>query len=297
ALRMPILQAFYNTFDAGIYIDTGSDPIVNNLFSLVNEDGSANVYTLESVRAFQQSGDASVLVQPDELNIITPERLQTFEVGYRAQLFKRVNFDANYYYNNHSNFSGLRNYVGPDTSNFGVDNNAALTVQDIQNEDFEIYRRYVNIEEDVQSHGASAGFEVLLTRDLRLNTNYNYNALLGDFDARDIPFNTPEHKVNVGLNATRFGKDQGNFLYNLGAGANFRWVSSYFATPEQFGVFIEIPSFNTLDAQVTYRVPKIKTSFKLGGTNILNNYYREMRIAPFIGALYYFQITFDELLN
>ncbi len=297
ALRMPILQAYYNTFNAGIYIDTGSDPIVNNLFSLVNEDGSANVYTLESVRAFQQTGDASVLVQPNELNIITPERLQTFEVGYRAQLFKRVNFDANYYYNTYSNFSGLRSYVGPDTSNLGVDGNAALTVEDIQNEDFEIYRRYVNVEQDVQSHGASAGFEILLTRDLRLNTNYNYNALLGDFDAREIPFNTPEHKVNVGLNATRFGKDQGSFLYNLGAGANFRWVSSYFATPEQFGVFIEIPSFNTLDAQVTYRVPKIKTSFKLGGTNILNNYYREMRIAPFIGALYYFQITFDELLN
>jgi hypothetical protein len=56
-------------------------------------------------------------------------------------------------------------------------------------------------------------------------------------------------------------------------------------------------AFNNLDAQVTYRIPTVKATIKLGGTNILNNRHLEYAGGPTIGALYYVAITLDGLLN
>ena len=58
-----------------------------------------------------------------------------------------------------------------------------------------------------------------------------------------------------------------------------------------------IDAINTFDAQVTYRVPKIKTTFKLGGSNIFNNNYLQYAGGPTLGGLYYVAITADGLLT
>jgi outer membrane receptor protein involved in Fe transport len=58
-----------------------------------------------------------------------------------------------------------------------------------------------------------------------------------------------------------------------------------------------VPSYGTLDAQVSYKVDGIKSIVKLGGSNILNKYYIQSLGGPRIGAIYYVSITFDELMN
>jgi outer membrane receptor protein involved in Fe transport len=58
-----------------------------------------------------------------------------------------------------------------------------------------------------------------------------------------------------------------------------------------------IPAYHTFDAQVSYKMPPLKTILKVGGSNLLNQYYRQAWGNPAVGGLYYVQLTFDELLN
>ena len=48
-----------------------------------------------------------------------------------------------------------------------------------------------------------------------------------------------------------------------------------------------LSAFATVDAQVSYKIPKIKSIVRLGGTNILNHYYKNAYANPSVGALYY----------
>lgn len=58
-----------------------------------------------------------------------------------------------------------------------------------------------------------------------------------------------------------------------------------------------LPAWNTLDAQVSWRIPRMKTIVKAGGTNLLNQYYAQGYGLARIGGLYYVSLTFDEWLK
>ena len=60
---------------------------------------------------------------------------------------------------------------------------------------------------------------------------------------------------------------------------------------------VRLPSWNTVDAQVSYRLPALKTVAKLGATNLLNQYYAQGYGLARIGGLYYLSLTFDELFR
>lgn len=54
-----------------------------------------------------------------------------------------------------------------------------------------------------------------------------------------------------------------------------------------------VPSFTVFDAQVNYRIPSLKTTLKLGGTNIGGSeYFTAVGTAP-IGSLYYLGLTIN----
>ena len=54
-----------------------------------------------------------------------------------------------------------------------------------------------------------------------------------------------------------------------------------------------VVAFTTVDAQVSYRLNKAKTMIKLGGTNLLNHYYRNAYGNPEIGGLYYVSVGYN----
>ena len=58
-----------------------------------------------------------------------------------------------------------------------------------------------------------------------------------------------------------------------------------------------VKAINNVDAQITLRLPAVKSTVKFGGTNILNNRYIQYAGGPTIGALYYVAVTVDGLLN
>ncbi|MFI5131808.1 MAG: hypothetical protein ACHQFX_17525, partial [Chitinophagales bacterium] len=75
-------------------------------------------------------------------------------------------------------------------------------------------------------------------------------------------------------------KERIGFNVNLHTQNGFYWEGSGFANGD-------VKAYTTLDAQVNYKLPKVKSMIKLGGTNITNKYYQTAFGNPYIGGLYY----------
>ena len=86
-----------------------------------------------------------------------------------------------------------------------------------------------------------------------------------------------------------------NVYKNVGFKVTYKWTDkTNWKTDFSVGT---VPSWQTVDAQCSYRIPSIKATFALGGTNLLNKYYTQYIGGSSIGALYYGSIIFDGLLT
>jgi outer membrane receptor protein involved in Fe transport len=54
-----------------------------------------------------------------------------------------------------------------------------------------------------------------------------------------------------------------------------------------------VPAYHTLDAQVTYKFPAIKSLVGIGANNMLNQYYITAMGNPSIGGLYYVRFAYN----
>ncbi len=241
-----------------------------------------NSYTLSSVTRLGQTGNPGDLeiANPD---IITPEQVASFEVGYRGKINKLV-VDFSTYYNSYKDFITQEVVIAP---YYGTVGDGSLSVAAIANSDFQAYSTYTNSDADVNSYGASLGLSMKVLGNYDLEGSYTYTKL--DFDRAANPdlqlnFNTPEHKFKASFGNTELFK---NFGFNV----SYRFSDDYFweATFAQ-GV---VPEFHNVDAQLNYTVPSIKSTFKAGGTNILGDEYFTAVGTGFIGSMYYLSWTIN----
>ncbi|MGB1309218.1 MAG: hypothetical protein ACPG6B_09925, partial [Oceanihabitans sp.] len=99
-------------------------------------------------------------------------------------------------------------------------------------------------------------------------------------------FNTPEHKFKATFGNTELFK---NFGFNV----SYRFSDDYF-WQATFGDGV-VPEFHTFDAQINYRIPKLKSTFKLGGTNLTGKEYFTAYGTGHIGSMYYIGWTINNL--
>ena len=143
----------------------------------------------------------------------------------------------------------------------------------------------------VQTQGASLGFNYFLDDNFTLNGNYSWNKLVKtDEDDPIIPaFNTPEHKYNLGLTARGLeakGKDSWGFSLN------YRWVQGFvFEGSPQFTGFV--PAYDLLDGQVNYKFDAQGLTVKAGASNLLKNEHIETYGGPTVGRLAYISFAMD----
>ena len=114
-----------------------------------------------------------------------------------------------------------------------------------------------------------------------LGVNYTYAKL--DFDQEKDPdfsagFNTPEHKVKASLGHTDLFKNFG-FNFNVKYSTEYLWQASI------ANAFV--PERTIFDAQINYSVPKIKSVFKIGGSNLGGTEYQSAVGAGNIGSQFY----------
>ncbi len=300
-IRASYQTGFRNPTTQGQYIDLNvlSARLLGGLPYLAEKYNiTESSFTLESVDRFTnvllQTGDgmaaASELEPFTQFNPVKPEQIQSFEVGYKGLLGNRLLVDAAYYYNIYDDFiaqfrvrqlqdeSGNVLPISPETLPTLLSGDASNTFQ-----------VYTNMDETVKSHGAVFGFDYSLPNNFLLSANYNWNKLITDeTDEFMFDFNTPEHKFNVSFGNRRL-TDRLGFNLSLRWQDEFEWTST-FANGT-------VPSISTLDAQISYTVPSLKSVVKVGGSNIMNDRHFMSYGGPNLGAIYYVSLTFDQFLN
>ena len=268
--------------DQFLYYDVGRAILLGNL------SGQDSLITLES---FDRARNAR-LFSWEELEFfsvdpIKPERARTFEVGYRGTISDKIYLDANYYYTFYQDFIGF---------NLGLTFPYTPAANRPDFTSLQAFRVAANARETVTTQGFAIGVNYYFYKTFALTSNYSWNVLTSGEDDPIIPaFNTPEHKVNIGVNARDLNTDFGLFrLKNWGFNVNAKWVDGFiFEGSPQFTGFV--PSYYMIDAAVMANFKKINTTFKLGASNLTDNRVFTVYGGPFVGRLAYFSIVYEWL--
>ncbi|KAA1245286.1 TonB-dependent receptor [Aquimarina sp. RZ0] len=287
--RNPTTQELYLGIDTAQGTILGSAP--DNLdrysnvigsFEITGRQAYENSFTANSVRSFLGTGATdSSLLEIANPEIVKPERVTAYELGYRAK-FGRVIIDFSGYYNQYEDFISSKDVVAPlygQVSDLSDDPDSSVDA--IRNLDFAGFQAITNSEATINSYGVVLGVTTKIFTNFDLGINYTFTEQ--DFDQEDDPgfranFNTPKHKVKA-----MFGRE--NLFKNFGFNTGVRWSDAYFW--ESAFATGEIPSYTVIDAQVNYRIPFLKSTLKLGATNIGGDEYFTAIGTGSIGSQYY----------
>ncbi|MFH6966179.1 TonB-dependent receptor domain-containing protein [Flavobacterium sp. FlaQc-28] len=316
--RNPSTQDQYIGFNIGSAVLVGSAPDnltrFNETFNLSAEgqlynggptkvmsgnDAYYNSYLASSVSAFSAMAGsnpiaAAALLTKTRANLVKPEEVKAFELGYRS-VFEGMSIDINGYYNIYNNFIGNLNVISPyygtaqDNPNLaaGVTDPGFQSVRAIQNGEYRVYQLYTNSDVEIHSLGFGVGLTKKIISNFELGLNYNYAQF--DFDQEKDPsfeagFNTPKHRIKLSV-----GNDK--LFENFGFNVSGRWNSEY----EWQSGFADgtIKSATVIDAQINYGIPKLKSVVKLGAANIGGKEYYQVIGAGLIGQQYFVSWTIN----
>lgn len=312
-LRASWQSAFHNPVPAQLFAspsmgrsgDVGGLPIATQTAMLLSNPA----YLDSDVKAFRDGRiSAEQLQNRSYIPVsIQTEQLKTWEVGYRSLLWKKLSVDALYFHSYYSGFISNQTVYQPTNgqlTNFTT--NAYRTLQVSTNSLNGIF-----------VDGWAVGGTYEISRGFTLSGNYSYQ--VGRVTLRDAQgtilddnagnpiikrrmsdrevvkrsrnyFNSPENRYTISL-----GNSQ--LTDRLGASVSYRWTGKMWYEQGTTAGDVWLPSWSSLDAQASYRIPPLKSVIKAGGTNILNKYYAQGYGLAQIGGLYYVSITFDELMK
>lgn len=310
--RASYQTGFRNPTIGDQYIKLNVGPIIILGGAPVNSQGLnayENSFTAASVGAFASAFGAQVAqgvpfptavannkdkLVKSNVPYIQPEQVQSFELGYKGFFGQKILFDLNYYQSQYQDF--LINTVvirtdSPVLLENGQVNTAAAN--DILGGKTQAFQLYTNAADKVSIQGISGGLSFLLPKGYRLHTNATWIEFnLRDANPSNIPaFNTPTWKTNVGFSNPRLTE-------KLGFNVAWHWQGAF----DWYGTFTglepgRIDAYSLFDAQVSYKIPQLKTMVKLGAANLTNNYIVQAYGSPAVGGLYYLSLNFDELLR
>jgi outer membrane receptor protein involved in Fe transport len=280
AYRFPTNQNQYISLQLG----GGSSYLIGCLpqfQSYYNLNSTKPGYTAASILAYRAGTPADVnrLVRA-VYKEVRPETMNSYELGYKGVLAKKLLVDAYVYYSRFKDFL-LSEAVGQ-TQNaaFGdVGLYSPFTTNNVS---------YVqNSTQIVKSMGWGIGMEYKVFK------NYTFYGNVFSDKLRDVPagsvtfFNAPLYRFNIGL--------RNEDVFKKVKGIGFNVVAKYQDNNFYEGTFVSgtLPYFTWVDAQVTYQPVGTKSTFRVGGTNLGNNYYRTGYGSPAVGGLYYISYGYN----
>ena len=189
-----------------------------------------------------------------------PETMRSFEVGYKGLIKNKLLIDAYAYFGKYEDFLGR-----------------IILNQPATNKNFSIV---VNSTNKVKTYGFGIGL------DYRVKKNWSAFFNVYSDVITDVPvgfksyFNAPKYRLNIGIANSGIGKKE-----LIGFNVMMHWQDGL----DWEGELANGPltAFATADAQVSFKIPAIKSMIRIGGTNILNRYYKNAYASPMIGGIYY----------
>jgi len=267
AYRFPSIADQWVNLDVGAYRVIGGLPQVHDLYNFDTNPvfplSNANPVTGEPV-----TEDGPFVIPEFE-----PEKVTAYEIGYKGLFLNKLLFlDSYVFVNRYNGFLATQ-----------------VLVQNPYEDDEMRFMTTISTDEPVTAWGWALGLDMLLPKGFFASGNVAYNALES---IKDKPpgfqsrFNTPRYRFNLSI-----GKRQ--FHDQVGFKISYRWQDT-FLWESAFGV-AQMPSYATLDAQVSYTFESFYTTVKIGGSNALNNWYTTSFGSASVGGLYYMTLVFDGL--
>lgn len=239
-------------------------------------------YTLESVRtggALLPANPAGAIAALKEAEFAKykPETLRSFEVGYKGLFGKRVLVDIYGYWGRYENFLGRTIVVQ------SLDKNNPLAPFTGPNR---ILSVAINSTNQVKTYGYGGSIDWMLPRNFVATSNLTFDRIKDVEQGFISFFNVPSFRLNLGLSNTGFG-----YQKRFGFAVMMRSQDGYFYESDfRQG---DLEDFTIFDAQISYKLPARRSIIKLGGTNILNQYYKTAFGNPEVGGVYYVSFAYN----
>ena len=278
----------------------GSLPFINQGLGYLDKS-----YYQSSFNAFKsaiQNGattdSAKGLLQQANLPNARPEKITSFEIGYKSVLLDNklvIDFDA--YTNVYNGFLGQVNVVvdtaGGQIQSPGDATAASLATAITKNPNslpIAKYKVYTNAKDTYNNYGASLGITYNVYEKFVLNGAINYNKISNahNDDVFQTGFNTPDWSTNIGIGNREIFK-------NVGFNILWKWQNSFLWQSQLVNGTVN--AFSTIDGQVSFKLPFYKSTLKFGATDLLNTKYIQFAGGPTIGAFLYTSLTIDGLFT
>lgn len=202
---------------------------------------------------------------------LKPESMRSFEVGYKSFIDKKLLIDMYAYFGRYTDITGRIILI--QSTRTGSKPLSIVTNSDTK----------------VNAWGAGLGFDYKMAKNYFSFFNAYTDNLTNVPSGFQVGFNTPKYRLNAGFGNSGLGKKQ-----RIGFNAVLRWQDDFFWEGAGF-VDGTVKAYTTLDAQVNYKFPKIKSMIKIGGTNITNKFYQTGFGNPYIGGMYYLSLAYNVL--
>ena len=271
AYRFPSIADQWVDINAGVFRTIGGMPEVQNS------------YNFNTIPLYPMSGRNPVKDKPVTENGpivlpgLKPEKVLSSEIGYKGLfLGKKLFLDTYVYYNKYKGFEAVQL--------------VAQLAADAGTQKDQLYQTYFTTNEPVSSFGWALSLDYMTPVGILIKSNVAYNKLLESINSPGVEarFNSPDYRANLSVGHHAI-------IPNLGFNLNLHWQNG-FLWESGFGAGY-IPAYTTIDASVFYKVPSIKTTFKLGGSNILNKYYTTSFGSAQIGGLFYVSLVYEDVLD
>ncbi|MEO5889520.1 MAG: TonB-dependent receptor [Ferruginibacter sp.] len=267
AYRFPSTQMQWINLDLVSYKLIGGNEAFKEIY---NFDGDP-IYDRDSLNVGK--------VVRQNLPVLKPEAISSFEAGYKGLLMdSKLLVDIYGYYGRYTNFLARRVVIQPHLG-------ATLPTQ-ADAVKGQIYSVPINSPSKVKTYGFGIGI------DYRLPLNFSIGVNAASDNLTDVPtnfiasFNSPKYKVNATFANSGFGKNK-----RVGFSVAYRWQDAFYFQGDLANG--NLPAVQTVDAQVSFKLPKTKSILKFGANNLLNQYYYNAIGNSQIGGLYYFSFGYN----
>jgi iron complex outermembrane recepter protein len=237
----------------------------------------------------------SGIVLPGQVTQLRPEKVISFETGYKTKIGDVLFLDVVYYNSVYRDFIGTAKMVKPRTSPHTDLFTAATQVNKSTQND--IFFVHVNSQEKVGIQGIALGYKWMMPMGSILSGNMTWSDIRSQVADPVAPgFNTPGFKSNLTLQNRRMDRMENNPGFrNAGFKVTWRYQSRYYWESTFGDGWVEPVS--TFDVQFSVNIGKPRSMVKFGASNFFNESFVYSFGGSNIGVLYYVTYIADNIFN